>query len=148
MVGPLAALASCRDKGQGWADEGALCLSSWQVHYSTRRHDTQQNRLVTRTSTRPPPFPSSTPCPYRTGTRIITEFDCSFSSGRRSLDCRIWLSIFIKRQSRACPRPGSYHSAYTPNTPSSTTCSKRALTSVFCQSRPAAPGNPSNSTRR
>jgi len=30
----LAALASCRDNGQGWADAGALCLSGagWSGH--------------------------------------------------------------------------------------------------------------------
>src|SRR6266849_3028583 len=65
-------LRSCRDKGRGWVDEGALCLSWWHVIQLGYEHPpgtyaTQANRVATRTSTRPPPFPASAPCPYRTG---------------------------------------------------------------------------------
>ncbi len=34
-------------------------------------HGTPTNRRATRTSTRPPPCPTSAPCPYRTGTRAF-----------------------------------------------------------------------------
>src|SRR5579859_7206345 len=30
-------------------------------------HETQTNRVARRTGTRPPPFPTSAPCPYRIG---------------------------------------------------------------------------------
>src|SRR5258708_26134315 len=39
------------------------------------------------------------------------------------------------------------HSTTTPSTPSSTSCVRRALTSVFCQSRCGWSGRPSSSTR-
>ena len=61
----LSARASCRDKGRGWVDEGALCSSSSGVRHSARHHEIQTNRIATRTSTRHPPIPASAPCPYR-----------------------------------------------------------------------------------
>jgi len=58
----------CRDNGRGWVDVGALCLSSWQRE-SVGVHDVPSDDVhQTRTSTRPPPFPASTHCPYRTRT--------------------------------------------------------------------------------
>src|SRR5581483_5309572 len=40
-------------------------------------YETQANRHRTRTSTRPPPIPSSAPCPYRTGWCIVPDFGCN-----------------------------------------------------------------------
>ena len=37
-------------------------------------HGTQANRVATRTSTRPPPVPASTPCPYRTRADVSNHF--------------------------------------------------------------------------
>src|SRR5229473_2969715 len=64
----LAALASCRDNGWDRVAVGALCLSSWDCD-SVGFHDMHCQATPPRTSTRPPPFPSSAPCPYRTGPR-------------------------------------------------------------------------------
>src|SRR5713101_4377398 len=65
-VGTPAAPASCRDNGWRGVDVGALCLSG--VGWSgLAHHHTPKDRAATRTSTRPPPFPISAPCPYRTG---------------------------------------------------------------------------------
>ena len=37
-------------------------------------HGTQAKRVATRTSTRPPPFPTSAPCPYRTRTNVFSHY--------------------------------------------------------------------------
>ena len=58
----------CRDRGRGWVDAGALCLSSFGCAPFAPRN--RPNRVATRTGTRPPPFPASTPCPYRTGEEL------------------------------------------------------------------------------
>src|SRR5713101_7106838 len=60
----------CRDNGWGRVEEGALCLSGVGGH---AHRETRWNRSLTRTSTRPPPFPTSPPCPYRTG-HVLTLF--------------------------------------------------------------------------
>src|SRR5579872_3366948 len=65
-VGTPASQPYCRDKGLGRVDVGALCLSSSGEENSASYHVTRQNLTATRTSTRPPPFPASAPCPYWT----------------------------------------------------------------------------------
>src|SRR5712691_8135946 len=67
----LAPQASCRDKGWGRADEGALCLSSSSSRHWASHHKFPPNRVATRTSTRPPLILTSTPCPYRMGTGLV-----------------------------------------------------------------------------
>src|SRR5713101_6136332 len=61
---------SCRDKGRGGVDGGGLVLVLVGVRpgCSTK---SPLARVATRTSTRPPPCPTSAPCPYRTGTRAF-----------------------------------------------------------------------------
>src|SRR5579863_4661366 len=49
------------------ADEGALCLSCLGVAAPLGHHGPSPKRAATRTGTRPPPIPPSTPCPYNTG---------------------------------------------------------------------------------
>src|SRR5216683_1954597 len=61
---------SCRDKGWGGVDEGALCLSWLGCDLCA-----PLDRVATRTRIRPPPCPSSAPCPY------ITSFGRQHSSG-------------------------------------------------------------------
>src|SRR6266478_8224687 len=56
---------SCREKGRGGVDEGAWCLS-WLGCDLCAPRSPQRDRVATRTSTRPPPCPTSAPCPYRT----------------------------------------------------------------------------------
>src|SRR5205807_799374 len=60
---------SCRDKGRSGVDVGALCLSWVGNHDPFEDHIPRTNRGATRTGTRPPPFPASTPCPYRSAGR-------------------------------------------------------------------------------
>src|SRR5216683_7384814 len=57
---------SCRDKGRGGVDEEAWCLS-WLGCDLCAPRSPPLDRVATRTSTRPPPCPTSAPCPYRTG---------------------------------------------------------------------------------
>ena len=64
-------LAFCRDKGRSGVDVGALCLSSSGVHNPAKHHTNPTESSATRTSTRPPPIPTSTPCPYRTEARTL-----------------------------------------------------------------------------
>src|SRR5581483_9213951 len=54
-------------------DEGALCLSSCgcdsvggSISIVGVSHQPRADHAATRTSTRPPPRPASSPCPYRT----------------------------------------------------------------------------------
>jgi len=63
--GRLRPPASCRDNGRRGADEGALCLSGVGAGHTFMKP--QRNRIPTRTSTRPPPFSASAPCPYNPG---------------------------------------------------------------------------------
>src|SRR5579863_8626779 len=63
--GGMRRASSCRDRGRGWADAGALCLSSCGYDPSASPDAGRMHRIATRTSTRPPPIPTSTPCPYR-----------------------------------------------------------------------------------
>src|SRR5713101_5088249 len=51
----------------------ALCLSSSGGDDPTGQHETLAESPFTRTSTRPPPFSTSTPCPYRTQAVGLTE---------------------------------------------------------------------------
>ncbi len=37
-------------------------------------HETQAHRAATRTSTRPPPITTSSPCPYRTGANVFSHY--------------------------------------------------------------------------
>ena len=46
-----------------------MCLSSSRD--DPFASGTQANHVATRTSTRPPPVPTSTPCPYRTGLSLV-----------------------------------------------------------------------------
>jgi len=54
---------SCRDKGRSGVDERAWCLSWWGCDRLASPNPDQ--RHASRTSTRPPPCSTSTPCPYR-----------------------------------------------------------------------------------
>src|SRR5579859_5872859 len=63
--------SSCRDRGWMSGRVGALCLSFVRVVIRLPQ-ESQSNRVVTRTGTRPPPVRSSTPCPYRT--RVQTGY--------------------------------------------------------------------------
>jgi len=87
--------ASCRDKGRGWVDVGALCLSSVGDDSSASPHGTRTNHVLTRTSTRPPPFSTSTPCPYRTGAGIPFH-----SPMRSAIFIRMGADVFSHAQIR------------------------------------------------
>src|SRR5216684_3591056 len=50
--------------GVGWMRGPCACP---RPSVTILPHGTPTNRIATRTSTRPPPCPSSAPCPYRTG---------------------------------------------------------------------------------
>src|SRR5581483_11448613 len=52
-------------------DAGALCLSSSNSLIRRDIIKPRQHHAATRTSTRPPPFPTSAPCPYRTERRTF-----------------------------------------------------------------------------
>src|SRR5689334_20990074 len=62
---------SCRDKGRGGVDEGALCLSWLGDADPFASHNPLTKRGATRTATRPPLTLTSTPCPYRTGRDVF-----------------------------------------------------------------------------
>src|SRR5258706_3593039 len=77
------------------------------------------NRVVTRTGTRPPPFPSSTPCPYRTaGSGRFLLFHSGYLSWLGDEDpCESQSSRTNRGASRTGTRP--------PPVPSSTPCPYR-----------------------
>src|SRR5947209_4813035 len=74
--------------GVGWV-RGPCACPGWSATHLP--DETQTSRVVTRTSTRPPPVPTSAPCPYRTlGCKQPSHY-------------RIWLYIFIIGQTGTPP---------------------------------------------
>ena len=73
-------------------------------------HGTQANRTADRTSTRPPPFPTSTPCPYRTGGAHHSRFWLAKfirTKANVSRHCSIQLAKFIRTGLCALPHSRS-----------------------------------------
>src|SRR6266446_5368944 len=73
--------ASCRDKGRGGVEEGALCLSSLGCDRFAPRNP-HWIALPPGTSTRPLPCPTSAPCPYGTGNAHSPIRSSTFIRGR------------------------------------------------------------------
>ncbi len=67
-------------------------------------HGTQANRVATRTSTRPPPFPASAPCPYRMAAAflVITLFGCQKLLGTRFIASR-WANSAVSGRDESRP---------------------------------------------
>ena len=66
---------------EGWMRGPCACPRADAIRW---RHETRMNRVASRTGTRPPPFHSSTPCPYRRMAKLMAfaRFGCQSSSGR------------------------------------------------------------------
>ena len=69
--GKRSASVSCRDKGWRGADAGAWCLSWLGNHDPLESHRPRTPRGASRTGTRPPPIPTSAPCPYSRGADVF-----------------------------------------------------------------------------
>ena len=84
--------------GVGWMRGPCACPGG---SATMMPHGTQANRVATRTSTRPPPIPTSAPCPYRTGPRALLHSVGKVHQDGASTYCCIRLSNIIRTGPRA-----------------------------------------------
>src|SRR5947209_8299690 len=97
-------------RGGGGVDEGALCLS-WLGCDLVAPRASPLDRLATRTSTRPPPCPTSAPCPYSTGNARYPIRSSKIIRLSRLLyfSCG---SISVQLEAPSLPPYSQYHSHY------------------------------------
>src|SRR5260221_7574886 len=70
----------------GWMRGPGACPGGEETGWP---HATQTTRHATRTSTRPPPFSTSTPCPYRTEAGIPNHFPIRLAKIIRGLSEKV-----------------------------------------------------------
>jgi len=77
--------------GVGWMRGPCACPGGDATGWP---HATQTTRQATRTSTRPPPFSTSTPCPYRTQADIPTHSPIRLAKNHQG-DCSNGQGLFF-----------------------------------------------------